>query len=168
MGFSLDQVWHCFILRWPLMCWSYFQFYGISDCSVAAGICPQNPSNTKNSCYSITYFTTLLQIVPTAEIQQLKFSLRPQRARSRLAVDIFARRFTYSSLLWYFHYSLMPALCHFQKCSFMYTRLRWELHPAQGELQESRSGWAQQAPGLEGSEWGSHHTHTDLHHIQTS
>lgn len=168
MGFSLEQVWHCFILSWPLMYWSYFQFYGTADCSVAAGICPQNPSNTKNSCYSITSFRILLQIVPTAEIQHLKFSLRPQRPRLSLAVDIFAVKFTYSLLLCYFHYSLMPALCHFQKSSFTYTALRWELHPqpAQVELQETRTGWAHQDSNAQSGALS--HSHTDLHHITTS
>lgn len=150
------------------MYWSYFQFYGIADCSGAAGICPQNPSNTKNSCYSTTYFRILLQIVPTAEIQQLNLSLKPQRPRSRLAGDIFAVKFTHSSLLGYFYYSLMPASCCFQKCSFRYTTLGWELHPqpVQVQVQETRTGWAHRASSARGVRVGLSVPHTDLHHTK--
>lgn len=166
VGFSLEQLWHWFILSWPLRCWSYFQFYGMADCSVAAGMCPQNPSTTKSSGYSITSFRTLLQIVPSAEIQQLKFSVRPQRPRSSLALAL---------LLWIppfiitviLHYSLVPALCHSQKSTFISTALRWELHPqpAPVELQETRNGWTHPGPRARGVREGLSVTHTGLNHI---
>lgn len=125
-------LWHSWL---PCSCWDM----------------PTKPKQHKNSCYSIASFRILLQIAPTAEIQQLKFSLRPQRPRPSLAVDIFAVKFTCSSLLCYFHYSSKPASCHFQKSSFMYTALSWEFHP-QPSCREPEEAEPTRLPVLEGPE----------------
>lgn len=137
MGFSLEQLWHWFILSWPLRCWSYFQFYGMADCFVAAGMCPQNPSTTNSSGYSITSFRTLLQIVPSAEIQQLKFSVRPQRSRSSLALAL---------LLWIPPFIITVILSLFISASLVpFPEIHFHFHSS--EMGTAPSAWPSGAAG---------------------